>query len=145
MAGRPNHQFALTLKGRITGRAGPHRGEDLAGIVGVPPTTPILLLLLLRFKTSSSWMLGVLPVLTTWHVGGQAAQPGPARTSSPPVQRGGAGVRLTALLGGDARHVGYCYIVTLGTGTRARQSNCSETLKASGTAMGWRHPTSTMW
>ena len=41
------------------------------------------------------------------------------------------------LLGGDA-----CHIVT---DIRARPSNCSETLKASGTVLGWRHPTDTMW
>jgi hypothetical protein len=58
-------------------------------------------------------------------VGGQADQPGSTRTLSPSVH------------GGDAGHVG--------TDIWARPSNCAETLKASGTALGWRHPTSTMW
>ena len=43
--------------------------------------------------------------------------------------------RHTAQLGGDASHVG--------TDIRARPSNCAETLKASGTVLGWRHPTDT--
>ena len=38
-------------------------------------------------------------------------------------------------LWGDASHV--C------TDIRARPSNCAETLKASGTVLGWRHPTDT--
>ena len=45
--------------------------------------------------------------------------------------------RHTAMLGGDAERVG--------TDIRARPSNCAETLKASGTVLGWRHPTDTMW
>ena len=43
--------------------------------------------------------------------------------------------RHIAQLGGDASHVG--------TDIRARPSNCAETLKASGTVLGWRHPTDT--
>ena len=45
--------------------------------------------------------------------------------------------RHSAQLGGDACHVG--------TDKRARPSNCAETLKASGTVLGWRHPTDTTW
>ena len=40
--------------------------------------------------------------------------------------------RHSAQLGGDACHVG--------TDIRARPSNCAETLKASGTVLGWRIP-----
>jgi hypothetical protein len=45
--------------------------------------------------------------------------------------------RHSAQLGGDACHVG--------TDKRARPSNCAETLKASGTVLGWRHLTDTTW
>ena len=96
------------------------------GIAGVPPAIPITL--------SASEMPGVC---SAGRVGGQANQPRPTRTPSPSVKRSGDGASHAVLLGGDA-----CHIVT---DIRARPSNCSETLKASGTVLGWRHPTDTMW
>ena len=48
-----------------------------------------------------------------------------------------AGWGRTALIGGDACHVG--------TDTRARPLNRAEALKASGTVLWWRHPLTPRW
>ena len=39
----------------------------------------------------------------------------------------------------------FCSGAMIATYIRARPPDCSETLKASGTVLGWRHPTDTMW
>ena len=117
----------LTLTLRGMGWVGPQRGSGLGQRrSGYPPRCP--------YSAVRKWMPGVCPAGC---VGGQATQPGSTRTPCPSVQQSGVGVRHTALLGGDASHVG--------TDIRAKPSNCAETLKASGTVLGWRHPTDTMW
>ncbi len=112
--------FALTPMGRIMGRG------DRSGVNTCPPRYP---------HPTVPVDAGVCPVLTAW-AGRRLSQ-----DLHTPLyrkckgQRGGAGVRRTDPLGGDANHL--C--------RHRHKRNCSETLKASGTALGWRHPTSTMW
>jgi hypothetical protein len=111
IAGASRHFIATNTNHNVwlMGQAGQQQALD--GDSGHPPRL-----------TVHNGMLGMCPAGC---VDGQAAQPGSTRTPSSSVQLGALGWSqhcCTAQLGGDAQHVG--------TDTRARPSNCAETLKS---------------